>query len=157
MTQYKTITLVSNSGALLDAATPAPALPITGYLSATKPTELLSTTTAPTSMEDPIYTIQTSTTSATTSTSGYDFHTISLPVVNSTTAGIFYSAPVANSTLVQPTPIFPNATFVHSYYAIPTLNIANRAPEEAATGATGTVVASLVTVVSGMMVTALFI
>jgi hypothetical protein len=157
LTQYKTITLVSKSGAPLDAATPAPALPITGYLSATMPTELLSTTTAPTSTEDPTYTIQTSTTSAATSNYGYDFHTISLPVVNSTTAGIFYSAPVTNSSLVQPTPFFPNATSAHSYYAVLTLNIANRAPEEVAEGAAGTVLASLVTVVSGMMATALFV
>ena len=136
---------------------PAPAIPITDYLSATMPVELLSTFTPPASTENPIYTIQTSTTPAVTSTAGYDFHSMSLPVVNSTTAGIFYSAPFANSSLVQPTPFFPNTTSTQFHYAVPTLNIANRAPEEVPKNAAGMVVASLLAVVSGMIIVALFV
>lgn len=74
---------------------------------------------------------------------------MSPPVINGTTTGIFYSEPVANSTLMQPTPFFPNTTSVHSHYALPTLNVANRAaePHEAITGTAGKSVLSLVALV----------
>lgn len=90
-------------------------------LSAAGPTETATT---------PVYTIQTSTDLATTSSSGHNFPTISPPVVNGTTTGIFYSASVANSTLVQPTPFFPNTTSTGPHYAAPTASFVNRAPEE---------------------------
>ena len=126
MTEYKTITLVGNSGTLL-AATPPAAASITGYFSATIPTELVP---LPTEAEEPVYTIQTSTTPDMTSTSDYTFPTISPSVINGTTTGIFYSAPITNSSLVQPTPFFPNTTSIHSHYALPTLNVANRAAKD---------------------------
>lgn len=148
MTEYKTITLVSGTPA--DAPTPPVAASITGYLSATIPTELSSA--APTETEtDSVYTIQTSTSPAVTSTSGYDFPTMSPSVVNGTTTGIFYSASVANSTLVQPTPFFPNTTSARSHYALPTASFVNRAPEEVTNGAAGKFGASLATLATGMV------
>ena len=155
LTEYKTITLVVNSGDPLGSATPPAAVSITGYLSATIPTELSSATRPlPSETEEPVYTIQTSTTPAVTSTSGFSFPTMSPPVVNGTTTGIFYSAPVANSSLVQPTPFFPNTTSAHSHYAVPTLNVVNRAPEakETTNGAAGKLGASLAALAFGMVV-----
>lgn len=120
------------------------------------PTELLSYATPLTSSDELTYTIQTSTPFV-ISTPGYDFPTMSPPVVNSTTAGVFFSGPVANSSLVRPTPFFPNTTSAHSHYAVPTLNIANRAPEEVVKNAAGSVVASLAVVVAGAMAAVLII
>ncbi|KAF1932984.1 uncharacterized protein M421DRAFT_254651 [Didymella exigua CBS 183.55] len=132
LTEYKTITVISGTPG--SAHTPPVAVSITGYLSATIPTELSSV--VPTETEtDPVYTVQTSTSLAVTSTSGYDFPTITPPVVNGTTTGIFYSASAANSTLVQPTPFFPNTTSAHSHYVAPTASYVNRAPEEVTNGA----------------------
>lgn len=146
MTEYKTITLVS--GTLSSAPTPPVAASITGYLSATIPTELSSA--APTKTEtDSVYTIQTSTGPVVTSTSGYDFPTMSPPVVNGTTTGIFYSASVANSTLVQSTPFFPNTTSAHSHYILPTASFVNHAPEEVTNGAARKFGASLVIIATG--------
>ncbi|XPS96701.1 hypothetical protein M3J09_005960 [Ascochyta lentis] len=155
LTEYKTITLVGNKNEpTIISAVPAPAVPITGYLSATIPTELLSLT-LPAKTEEPAYTVQTST-PAVTSTSGYDFPTMLPPVVNGTTTGIFYSASMANSSLVHPTPFFPNTTSAHPHYAIPTLNVENRAAEtpEAAKGIAGVVGTSLVALSFGLIVTA---
>ncbi|KAF2632480.1 hypothetical protein BU25DRAFT_407010 [Macroventuria anomochaeta] len=155
LTKYKTITLVVNSGDPLDATTPPAAVSITGYLSATIPTELSSAThPLPTETEEPVYTIQTSTNPAVTSTSGYNFPTMAPPVINGTTTGIFYSAPFANSSLVQPTPFFPNTTSAHSHYALPTLSVVNRAPEakETTNGAAGKLGASIAALAFGMVV-----
>jgi hypothetical protein len=98
------------------------------------PTELSSAATTETET-DPVYTIQTSTDLAVTSTSGYAFPTMPPPVVKGTTTGIFYSASVANSTLVQPTPFFPNTTSAGPHYIAPTASFVNRAPEEVTNGA----------------------
>ncbi|KAF3034838.1 hypothetical protein E8E11_001751 [Didymella keratinophila] len=128
-TEYTTITLVYGTSS--DAPTAPIAASITGYLSVTIPAELSSA--APTATEtetDPVYTIQTSTDPAVTSTSGYAFPTMSPPVVNGTTTGIFYSPSVANSTLVQPTPFFSNTTSAGPHYVAPTTSFVNRAPEE---------------------------
>jgi hypothetical protein len=132
LTEYTTITLVSGTPG--DISTGPTAASITDYLSATIPTELLSA--APTETEtDPVYTIQTSTNVPVTTTSGYAFPTMWPPVVNGTTTGIFYSASVANSTLVQPTPFFPNTTSAGLHYPAPTATFVNRAPEEVTNGA----------------------
>lgn len=147
-----------------DAPTPAdavslPAVSITGYLSATLPTELMSIASPlPTNTEEPVYTIQTSTL-VITSTSGYDFPTMSPPVLNGTTTGIFYSEPVANSSLVQPTPFFPNTTSTHLHYALPTLNVENRAAEttETAKGTAGKVVVSIATLSFDLVALAFFV
>ncbi|KAJ8114922.1 hypothetical protein OPT61_g3313 [Boeremia exigua] len=144
LTRYTTITLYRSSHLPLDA-TPAPALSITGYLSATIPTELVPSTaetnepryTVQTSIppavpstaetDEPLYTVQTSIPPAVTSSSDHDFPTMTPPVFNGTTTGIFFSASVANSSLVQPTAFFPNTTAARSHYAVPTLNVENRA------------------------------
>lgn len=130
---------------------PPAAATITGYFSATIPTELVP---LPTETEDPEFTIQTSTTPAVTPTSAYSFPTMSPPVVNGTTTGIFYSAPVANSSLAQPTPFFPNTTSAHSHYALPTLNVENRAAQndEDVKGAAGKLGASLATLTLGVVI-----
>ncbi len=125
LTKYKTITLFSSSDVPMDA-TPAPAVSITGYLSATIPTELIP---LPTESDEPWYTVQTSIPPMVTSTSGYEFPTLTPPVLNGTATGIFFSASIANSSLVQPTPFFPNTSSTQSHYAIPTLNVENRAAE----------------------------
>lgn len=131
LTEYKTITLVSGTPGDMPAS-PTP-VSITGYLSVTIPTELSSA--APTETEtDPVFTIQTSTTPAEPSTFGYDFPTMMPPIVNGTLTGIFYSASVANSTLVHPTPFFPNTTSSGPHYTVPTATFVNRAPEEVTSG-----------------------
>lgn len=154
LTQYKTITLVGNANAPTPVgAVSAPAVPITGYLSATMPTELLSVARPlPTETEEPVYTIQTSLPPM-NSTSGYEFTTMSPSGVNGTTTGVFYSVPVTNSSLVQPTPFFPNTTSAHSHYVLPTLNVANRAAETPDTvkGSAGKVGASLIALSFGLL------
>lgn len=142
------------------------------------PTELLSVLRPiPTEAEEPVFTIQTSTNPAVTSvysfpmeteepaltvqtstapavTSVHGFPSMLPPVVDSTTTGIFYSAWVANSSLVHPTPFFPNTTSAKSHYALPTLNVANRAAEtqEAAKGAAGKLSSPIAALVIGVMV-----
>ena len=156
MTEYKTVTLFDNT----DAPTPIktvsiPAIAITGYLSATIPTELLSSTiTSPTDTKEPIYTIQTSIPAM---TSSYEFPTISPPVVNGTTTGVFYSAPLANSSALHPTPFFPNTTSVQSRLTLPTLNVANRAAEtpDSVKGAAGKADVSLMPLVFSIVIAAI--
>jgi len=121
---------------------------ITGYLSATIPSELLA---LPTETKDTGSTVQTSTKPAVTSTSDYDFPTMSPPIFNGTTTGIFFTASVANSSLVHPTPFFPNTTSAH--YAVPTLNVENRAAE--AKGAAGKLSNPLAALIISMTVVAL--
>jgi hypothetical protein len=146
-TEYTIVTLASGTpgGA---PTTPIPAS-ITGYVPATIPTELSSA--APTETDiHPVYTVQASTDPALGSTSGYAFPTMSPPVVNGTTTGIFYSASVANSTLVQPTPFFPNTTSAGPRYIAPTATFVNRGPEEVSNG-TGKLGISLAVLVIGII------
>ena len=75
---------------------------------------------------------------------------MSPPVVNGTTTGIFYSASVANSTLVQPTPFFPNTTSAGPHYVAPTASFVNRAPEEV-TNSAGKLGTSLAVFAVGMI------
>ncbi|KZM27147.1 uncharacterized protein EKO05_0004688 [Ascochyta rabiei] len=160
LTQYKTITLVGHKGSPTPTnAVPAPAVPITGYFSATMPTELLSVAhPPPTETKEPVYTVQTST-PAVTPTPGYDFPTMLPPVINGTTTGVFYSAPIANSSVVHPTPFFSNTTSAHPHYSVPTLNMANRDAEilKTAKGTAGKVGASLVALSFGLMVNAFLV
>ncbi|KAJ4355219.1 hypothetical protein N0V95_003114 [Ascochyta clinopodiicola] len=155
-TQYKTITLVGNKHTPTPInAVPAPAVPITGYLSASMPTELLSVATE---TKEPVYTAQTST-PAVISTSGYDFPTMLPPVLNGTITGISYSASMANSSVVHPTPFFPNTTSAHPHYSVPTMNVANRAADtiELAKGAAGKFGTSLVALSLGPMAVAFLV
>jgi hypothetical protein len=154
LTQYKTVTVDGNTDVPTDAVS-APAVSITGYISATIPTELLSVETPlPTETEEPMYTIQTS---VPVMTSSYIFSTLKLPVNNETTTGIFYSGTMANSSVLHPTPFFPNTSSAHSHYALPTINIARAAetpgPSKGAAFKSGV---SFFALVLSMMVTAFF-
>lgn len=147
LTKYKTVTMVRSSD-VPSKLTSLPAVSITDYLSATIPSEL---TALPTETKDAGSTVQTSTNPTVTSTSDYGFPTMSPPVVNGTTTGIFFTASVANSSLVHPTPFFPNTTSAH--YAVPTLNVENRAAE--AKGAAGNLSTPLTALIIGMAAAAL--
>jgi hypothetical protein len=81
------------------------------------------------------FTVQTSTPVLTTA-----FPSLTLPVENGTTSGIFYTHSMLNSSMVmfnssmvmggssvaRPTPLFPNTT-AHKHYATPTMKMAQAA------------------------------
>lgn len=129
LTTYKTITVIRSSSRPLTPTSPAPAT-ITAYLSTTIPSELVAHPTK--TSEEPTYTIQTSTNAALTSPPSSEsyhhiFPTFSPSSINGTATGIFYSASLANSSLVQPTPFFPNTTSSRPHYSIPSLEVVNGA------------------------------
>ncbi|KAJ4993096.1 hypothetical protein SVAN01_01448 [Stagonosporopsis vannaccii] len=148
LTKYKTVTVIRSSD-VPSEVTSATAVSITDYVSATIPSELTS---LPTETEEPGFTVQTSTTPAVTPTSSSDFPTLSPPVINGTTTGILYSASVANSSIVHPTAFFPNTTSAH--YAIPTLNVENRAAESQAKVTALKLGTPLMTLIVGMAIIA---
>lgn len=111
-TTYRTVTIIRSS------APPAP-VSITDYLSTTIPVELLPGSLTQ-SVEEPAYTVQTSTNAADPSSSFSSTHVFPTMSLNGTGTGIFYSAPMANSTLANPTPFFPNTTSGRPGYVVPT-------------------------------------
>jgi hypothetical protein len=92
-------------------------------------------------------------------TSGYAFPTFSPPVINGTTTGIFYSGPGGNSSVAHSTAFFPNTTSGRSHYALPTLNVANRAADatETVKGVASKGGVSLSALVIGVMAVALVV
>ncbi|KAH6616815.1 hypothetical protein C7974DRAFT_379660 [Boeremia exigua] len=134
-------------------STSFPAAPITSHPSVTTSTLLLP---HPIDSEEPAFTVQTSVPPRVNCTSHSSFPSMSLPVINGTTTGVLYSASMTNSSLVHPTPFFPNATSAHSHLALPTPNVENRAAEnQKVKGAAQKLGTSLVALAIGVVAVAL--
>ncbi|KAF2133204.1 hypothetical protein P153DRAFT_428238 [Dothidotthia symphoricarpi CBS 119687] len=138
-TQYKTVT-VSKIHSTSEASIPTPV-----------PTQ-----------DEPVYTIQTSIPSSIPAeTSAVQYPTFSLPVANGTTIGVSFSNSICNSSLVAPTPFYPNST-AHGAYGTPTANFVRQLDPAESSTALGTNMAgqtsvSLFTLFLGVVAVALAI